>query len=254
MNRRNFLLGVGTAATLSGVASVTGAALSNTVSTSFGGFNIKVTQEIEVRRNAALKEQNVLTENKNFSEDSINFTRVGQDSPVDYGDFPVLFVNNKTDGNLTVEVATGDDTGSPYNNNLSTGGTEPYNSSEPYGYAPLVIDNTGSDQKDVAVEYKYGEDVTDPNTDLSKDQVAEIYRFHIDGVRISPSTSNPDADGTAVSLSPGQDRLVDLNIQLSETTAADVTSAAGNPGPYSIAEDGRARADLLDTAVFKDVT
>lgn len=254
MNRRNFLLGVGTAATLSGAAAITGAALNNTVSTSFGGFEVRVRQEIEVRRNAVLSEQNILSNNQNFSNESINFTRVGQDSPVDYSDFPQLYVNNKTDENLIVEVATGDDTDVPYNNNLSTGGTEPYNSSEPYGYAPLVIENTGSEQKDVAVEFTYGADVTDSNTDLSKGQVAELYRFHIDGTRVSPSKSSPDADGSPVTFSAGQERRVDLNIQLFESTAEDVRSAAGNIGSYSISDNSRARTDVLDAAVFKDVT
>lgn len=250
MDRRNFLIGVGTAATLSGVASVTGAALSNTVSAGFSGFRVVSEQKIVVRRNGALTEQNVLSNNENFSADPINFSKVGQDSPVEYADFPQLYVNSSTDQNLTIELATGDRPSTPYNENLSAGGTEPYNGSESYGYAPIEVENTGSQQKDLAVEYGYGADVTDPNTNLSKGQVAELYRFQIGTTQISPVSGSPDTEGDTVTIDPSETKRVDLNIQLSASTADDIRSAAGNTGPYSFNKDGRARADLLDTAVF----
>lgn len=256
MNRRNFLIGVGTAATLSGAASVTGAALSNTVRVALGGgsdgggFDIKVTQELEVRRNGTLTEENVLSTDENFSADPINWSKVGQDSPVNYNDFPRLYVNSSTDADLTIELATGDDTDSPYNTNLSQGGTEPYNSSQSYGYAPIVIENTGGDAKDVGMQYQYGADVTDTNTNLSKDQVAELYQFDIDGTQVSPKKGSPDTEGNLVTFSPGQERRVDLNVNLTETTAEDIRSAAGSLSPYSFDSDGRASADLLDTAVL----
>lgn len=253
MNRRNFLIGIGTAATLSGGASVTGAALNNTVSTGFSGFKVVANQQIVVRRNEALTEQNVLTNNENFSSDEINFSKVGQDSPVEYADFPQLYVNNKTDGNIILELATGDQTTSQYNTNLSSGGTEPYNGSESYGYAPLEIENTGSEQKEVAMKYGYGSDVTDPATNLTKGQVAELYRFHIGTTQISPFKNTPDTEGNTVTFDPGQARRVNLNIQLFESTAEDIRSAAGSVGSYSFNQDGRARADLLDTAVFGDM-
>jgi hypothetical protein len=250
VNRRNFILGVGTAATLSGAASVTGAALSTSVETAFGGVKVRTRGRLVARRNSVLTEQNVLSNNENFSTDNITWSKVGQDSPVNYNDFPQLYVNDSTNADLTIELATGDDTDSPYNNNLSSGGAEPYNSSQSYGYAPLEIENSGPAQKDVAVKYGYGEDVTDSSTALSKEQVAEIYRFHIDGTQVSPAEGSPDTHGTPVTFEPSETKRVDLNIQLSESTAKDVRSAAGSTGPYSLSTDGRAQSDLLDTAVF----
>lgn len=255
MNRRNFILGAGTVTTLSGAASVTGAALSNTVDVGIGGesdsgFSIKVEQKLEVRRNGTLTEQNVLSTDENFSVDPIDWNQVGQDSPVNYSDFPRLYVNSSTDADLTMELATGDDSDAPYNTNLSQGGAEPYNSSQSYGYAPIVIENKGGDTRDVGMQYQYGADVTDTNTDLSKDQVAELYQFAIDGTQVSPKPGSPDTEGNLVTFSPGQERRVDLNVNLTKTTAEDIRSAAGSPGPYSFDSDGRASADLLDTAVL----
>lgn len=253
MNRRNFLLGVGTAATLSGIASVTGGALSNTVSTSFGGSGsgIKLVNrtELTVRRNETLTEQNVLSENTNFTNESIDFTKVGQDHPVDYSDFPELYVDNNTDESLTIELATGDDTESAYNTNLSNGGSEPYNGSESYGYAPLVIENTGSTAQDIAMEYTYADDVID-SSDLSKSDVAKVYRFDIDGTQISPAEGSPDQEGTAVSIPGATTKRVDLLIQLTEAIAKDVRSSSAVGGSYSFDQEARARTRLLDAAVF----
>jgi hypothetical protein len=254
MNRRNFLLGVGTAATLSGAASVTGGALSNTVATAFGGssntgFNIINTTELIVRRNGTLTDQNVLSENENFSDTSLNFSKVGQDSPVDYSDFPELYVDNRTDGDLTVELATGDDPSTSYNNNLSNGGTEPYNGTESYGYAPLVIENTGDVGKDIAMQYTYANDVTNSN-ELSKGQVAELYRFDIDGTQISPQKSTPDQEGNSVTIPAATTKRVDLQIQLTEATADDISSVSPLGDPYAFDESARSRTSLLDAAVF----
>lgn len=251
MNRRNFLIGVGTAATLSGVASVTGAALSNTVSTTFGGFRVVATQELTVRRNGTLVEQDVLRSNENFTNESIDFTQIGSDSPVDYTDFPKLFVNNESDGSLVVELATSGDETAPYNTNLSSGGTEPYNGTQSYGYAPLVIENTGAKQKDIALEYQYGSDV---GGDLSKSQVAELYNFHIDTTQISPLSSSPDSEGNTVSIGSGQTKRVNLNLNLTEATAQDIQTAAGGVGSYDFSQASRERADILDTATFGTVT
>lgn len=254
MNRRNFVLGVGTTVTLSGAASVTGAALSNTVATAFGGsgsgFNIVNTTELIVRRNGTLTDQNILSENANFTNTSINFSKVGQDSPVEYSDFPELYVDNNTDGDLTMELATGDDTSTAYNNNLSNGGTEPYNGSESYGYAPLVIENTSSVGEDIAMQYTYGDDVTDSNTALSKDQVAKLYQFDIDGTRISPAEGSPDQEGMAVTIPGATIKRVDLQIQLDESTAEDIRAASPVGGSYYFDQDARSETKILDAAVF----
>lgn len=251
MNRRNFLLGIGTLVTMSGAASTVGAALSNTVNTSFGGIKIVNQSELNVNRNEALTEQNVLTSNDNFTNTSVNFSRVGQDSPVEYSDFPELFVNNKSDGDLTIELATGDDPTTPYNNNLTQGGTEPYNGSEPYGYAPLVIENKGNAKKDVSMEYTYGNDVTDSSTDLSKSQTAEVYRFSIGTTQISPAAASPDSQGNITSIDAGDSKYVDLNVQLSSNTAEDVRAASTVSGTYNFNQEARAETNMLDAAVFK---
>lgn len=250
MNRRNFLIGVGTAATLSGAASVTGAALSNTVSTTFGGYRVVATEELTVRRNGTLVEQDVLRSNENFTNESIDFTQIGQDSPVDYTDFPKLFVNNESDGSLTIELATSADETKPYNTNLSSGGAEPYNGTLSYGYAPLVIENTGAQQKTVGMEYDYGADV---GGTLSKSQVADLYNFHIDTTKISPHSSNPDSEGDTVSIGAGQTKSVNLNVNLTEATAQDVQTVAGSLGSYDFSQASRERADILDIARFGTV-
>jgi|APHM01.1.fsa_nt_gi hypothetical protein len=246
MNRRNFLLGVGTATILSGAASVAGAALSNTVSTSFGGFQVVATEALNVRRNGAL-DSDTLESEGNFSNDTIDFTAIGQDSPVDYTDFPQLFVNNESDGNLIIELATSADETAPYNTNLSEGGSEPYNGTQSYGYAPIVIENTGTKQKTVAMEYTYGSGV---GGDLSKAQVADLYQFHIDTTQVSPLPGDPTAEGNSVTIDGGQTKLVNLNINLTEATARDIQTVAGSLGAYNFTQASRERADILDTATF----
>lgn len=253
MNRRNFLIGVGTAATLSGAASVTGAALSNTVGAAFGGYQVIATEELTVRRNETLVEQDVLRSNKNFSNESIDFTQIGSNSPVDYTDFPKLFVNDKSDDGLVIELATSGDETAPYNTNLSSGGSEPYNGTQSYGYAPIVIENTGAKQKDIALEYDYGSSVGGGGS-LSKGQVAELYSFHIDTTQISPLSSSPDSEGNTVSIDSGQTKPVNLNLHLTEATARDIQSVVGTPGQYDFSQASRERADILDTATFGTVT
>jgi hypothetical protein len=251
MNRRNFILGVGTAATLSGAASITGATLSNTVSTDFSNFRIVTEAELTVRRNDALTKQNVLTNNENFTNSSVNFTTIGQDSPVDYSDFPLLYVDNKTDSNLTIELATSADDDANYNNNLSTGGTEPYDGDQAYGYAPLEIENTGETDKDIAVAYEYNDEDVVNSSELSKGQVAEIYEFEIAGTRISPAPASPDSHGNKVTIPARETKPVDLKIELDSKTAGDIKAVSNyNPNDYSFSDDARARANLLDAATF----
>jgi hypothetical protein len=251
VNRRNFILGVGTAATLSGAASITGASLSNTVSTDFSNFKIVAEAELTVRRNETLTDQNVLTNNENFTNSSIDFTTIGQDSPVDYSDFPLLYVDNETDGNLTMELGTSADDDAIYNNNLSTGGTEPYDGDQPYGYAPLEIENTGATDKDIAVSYTYNDDDVVNSSELSKGQVAEVYEFEIGGTRISPAPASPDSHGNKVTIPSQETKPVDLKIELDENTASDVKAVSNfNSNEYSFSDAARARAKLLDAATF----
>ena len=270
MNRRNFILGLGTAATLSGAASVTGAAINDTVSPS-ANFQVIADQNLDVQRN-----RNINTAGNGEILNSTGDNYVN--STVDYvdpegtfsganatdsgaGDIggPRLTVDNGTDGNLNMALASPNDASIDANLNDSVGGgttDDPYGGSDT---APLEVVNQGGSAVEVTVNYDYGDDVG--TNSLDQEDVAQLFTFSIpdsessdgaSGGQISPGTTTPgsegDADGNTATVGSGDVAYVNFNINYSEEIESAIASAAGSD--FGFGSDSTSAVDLLDSVEF----
>jgi hypothetical protein len=275
MNRRNFILGLGTAATLSGAASVTGAAINESVSPS-ANFQVIAEQNLDVRRNGGLDTVGGNIDNSSY-DNYVNSTvdYVGPegtfsgDNATDSGAGdvagPRLTVNNQTDGDLSMALASPNDATIAANNNGSNGlsGTP----DDPYGgssSAPLEVVNQGGSTVEVTVDYNYGADVnsTDEGGSIPPEDIAQLFTFSIpdsqdsvpsgEGGQISPSTSAPEAEGddqnNNAQIESGQTAYVNFNINYSEAIEEEIAAAAGDG--YGFGSGSTSAVDLLDSVSF----
>ena len=77
-----------------------------------------------------------------------------------------------------------------------------------------------------------------------------LYRFDIDGTQISPAESTPDQEGNPVSIPAVTTKRVVLQIQLTDATADEISSASPIGDPYTFDEGAHSRTNMLDSAVF----
>lgn len=244
MNRRNFILGLGTAATLSGAASVTGAAVNNSVSPE-ANFQVIADEQLIVERNGDLNQGT----NGNYSDVTVSdFDHQNADP------FPNMTVNASQNGELGMALATDNSNGSNYNRNSSLGGTTPYNGTEG-GVAPLEITNNGGSAQEIAVSYNVGDAVTDQ---ASADLLSQVFTFSIDGNQISPAVGDNYSGGTVENqsnkyavdggLGAGDTIDVDFTLNYSDSLEEDLAGLAGS-GDFGFTGSTTA-VDLLDEAVF----
>ena len=263
MNRRNFILGLGTAATLSGAASVTGAALNNQVNPT-ANFQIVATDELTVERNAAL-DSNALSNNNNYSDTTVSafdHANATEDPSIT----PNMTINSSTNGDLGMAFATPNDNGSAFNRNESFGGTTPYNgtNADPENggaVGPIQVVNDGGATKDVGVEYILGADYNSGN--MTADDVAQLFTFNIGGTKISPDATTSTINGSSpgyqndelntVPVDPGETVIVNFVLNYSDELEAKISSAASGTSGYGFSNNGTSTADLLDEVVFGDI-
>ena len=270
MNRRNFILGLGTAATLSGAASVTGASISGTAEAS-ANFQVIAENELNVQRNSSISEAGNGELLNSTSDNYVNTTvgYVGTDTNNEEGYLnttdgsgykdvggPRLTVNGGQDDNLRLALAAPND--------ASTGSGSPYDSQDG-GTAPLEIVNNGSASKSISAEFSYGDDVSTPLSSgssgdgtIDAGDVAELFQFSIGGSQISPARASPDssgdAEGNQVSVGSGNIATVDLIINYSADIASDISEAAsGGNGNYDFTNPELAAVDLLNSVTFGEV-
>lgn len=250
MKRRNFILGLGTAATLSGAASVTSAALSG--STSPGAdFRILSAQSLDVRRNPAIENGSEVNGSLDgYANTSDDF--VTTEGDIDFGSSdtlnqsqgPNLTVDSEANDGLNMSLATPNDLAATGNTNNSGSGNPYYNSSATpdAGNAPLIVDNLGASDTPVGVQYGYGPDAADAGGD---DNVAQLFTFSINGTKISPDPSNPAVEANSVTIPGGESRVVDFDINYS----ADIESTlrANLSGGFGASGDN---LQLLNTVTF----
>ena len=266
MNRRNFILGLGTAATLSGAASVTGASISGSADAE-ASFQVIAENDLNLQRNS-----NIATaggEIDNSTDDNYVNTSVGfvdsegqlnttQGSGVRDVGSPQLTVNGNEDSNLQIAVATpneviddqdGDSSGDPYD-------------SQDGGLAPLEIVNNGNTDKTVSVEYSYGGSVnlasgSAGDGTLDAGDVAELFQFSIGGTQISPTRSNydlsGDESGNQATVNAGTNEVVDFSINYTADIRDDIAEAASATGSYDFANSAFAAVELLTQVSFGEV-
>ena len=253
MNRRNFILGLGTAATLSGAASVTGAAISNEVSPE-ANFQVVAEEQLVVEKNEAITEG----DNGNYTD-----TTVSEFDPNNAAPYPNMTVNGSTNGDLGMALATNNTADPAFNKNASNGGSTPYNGTEG-GLAPLQITNNGGSPQEIAINYNTGSAV-DSQDDA--DLLSQVFTFSIEGEQISPEPgvsnweSNGNSDtvvnqtnkyidstGDGNGIPAGESRKVDFTINYSESLATELAGLASG-GDFGFTGSSSA-VDLLDEAVF----
>ena len=270
MNRRNFILGLGTAATLSGAASVTGASISGSADAG-ANFNVIAENNLTIRRNSAFTTADngeiVNDTSTNYvnstvgyvdSEGTINDTI---DSGIEDVSGPRLTVNDLENDQLSMALATQNDATIEANQNSSVGSSaSPY--SDDRGTAPLEIVNNGGSNKTISASYTYGDDVG--NGSLTESDVAQLFTFSVNSGadtntsgQISPSTgsagSSGDVDGNQAEIVSGGEATVDFTINYNSDLEDKIASAVSGGSDYDFASNGFANVDLLDTVTFGEV-
>jgi hypothetical protein len=257
MNRRNFILGLGTAATLSGAASVTGATLSNEVSAT-SNFSVIAEEDLTIRRNSDITTASDGSIDNSSSDDYVNTTvdYVSSEGQLDFTSdserrgvsSPQLTVNDQEDGSLEIAVATPNEAGVTFDS--SSGGT----------LAPLEIENTGGTDKTVAADYTYnstnvtnsGGSNTRGDGNLDSGDVATLFQFSIGGTQISPSSGQPDSTGATAgntaTVDAGTTVDVDFSINFSQDIVDDISDNSG--GSYSFSSGNAEDVQLLDQISF----
>ena len=268
VKRRNFLLGLGTAATLSGTASITGATLSGTADAATS-FQIITEQSLTVRRNTdtfpVTGEINNDT-NDNYVNTTVAFVETaGQingtmGSGAENVSTPQLTVNDVEDDALEFGLATPTKASVPDNTNVTQ---TPYNSQiGSGGIPPFEIQNEGGSQQTIAVEYDFTDtDVTTTNgsgtigNDALEDvDIAQLLTFSIEGNQISPGTANPnssgDVSGNSYTISPTTSKLVDFTLNYSDGIENDIDAAKNGGTAYVYETTGFASLNILNAAIF----
>lgn len=272
MNRRNFILGLGTAATLSGAASVTGASISGTADAG-ANFNVIAENNLTIRRNSAFStagngeilnstSDNYVNSTVNYvdSEGTINET-IG--SGIEDVGGPRLTVNEQENSQLSMALATQNDATIEDNLNSTTGtAASPY--SDTNGTAPLEIANNGGQNKTISASYTYGDDVG--NGSLTQSDVAQLFTFSINdnadvnnAGQISPGTDAAGSSGDQstntyqAEITSGGSATVDFTINYNSSLVDKIESAASGGSDYDFSTSGFANVDLLQTVSFGEV-
>ncbi len=228
MNRRNFVLGLGTAATLSGAASVTGAALADTTGVSNTDFRVFAQAALEVS-GGFTGDDSI----ENGSND--NIVNASGNNEIDYSgidttnfedDFPLATSGGSTaDGDLSVELAF---------SRTADGRKD----------SLLTVNNTGSTDEDFGIVFQ-----TDDNTagfgdgvgtdGVTAQEVVDTISFEAgsEDTKISPSTVTGASDSdqepdSRVTVPAGGSVTVDINFSATsafENQVAGNVSTSGNP-------------------------
>jgi len=242
VKRREFLIGFGTATTLSGAASVTGAAISGTVNAG-AGFQIVAEQTLTVRRNTAAfpvtgelnndTDDNYVNTTVEYveTEGEINGT-IG--SGAENVSTPQVTVNDGEDATLVFGITTPNNANVADNTNTTP---TPYSSEIGSGIPPLELRNEGESQQQISVNYDFsGTDVTTAggsgavgNDVLEDVDITQLLTFSVDGQQISPDKTNPnssgDESGNSYTLSPNTTKCVDFTLNYSDGIENDIDAA-----------------------------
>ena len=228
MNRRNFVLGLGTAATLSGAASVTGAALANTTDVNNTDFRVFA--------QAALEANGVFDGDDGVTNSSgANIVNGSGSNEIDYSgvdttnfnnDFPLATAGGSTtDNDLSVELAF---------SRTASGRKD----------GVLEINNTGSTDEDVGIVFQTDDSTAGFGTDVgtasgpTAQSVVDTISFEVDGSQISPSSvdsaSDSDQDpANRVSVPAAGSVTVDINFssttEFEDGVEGNVSASGGNP-------------------------
>jgi len=227
MNRRNFVVGLGTVATISGVASVTAASFANDIS-STADFRVVVDEELTFERGEDFEtdaeEFDADLEGAIEGDDSDFEDAVDDDNPI------AVFVNDGENENVETALAVLND---PDVGEVTLEGI-------------YQITNDGSVDQDINILFDFGEDVTDG--DVDEQTVLDLFAFEHQDTEEQISPDSADEDGEQeqpteeLTVEPGETEFIDLVIDLDEA-AEDIGDAAG-VDPFDADEEET--LDLVD--------
>jgi len=242
MNRRNLLLGLGTAATLSGAASVTGATFTNSVTPAETDFRVIAEANVDVNGvyNSDTGADFVSTGNTT-NDGGVNFTQIDSSNT---DQLPAAHAQGSTaSDDLTATLAFKTDT--PDSENFS-----------PF----LEIDNTGdTDVENIGIYFDdgsgsngFGTDTSAEGGDVQTSNVVQAIEFRAGagGDKISTddvSAGNSPGDqvvANTVTVTAGGSQDVALDITPGELNESNIGSAAGDADPFNGGVDD---IDLVDS-------
>jgi len=223
MNRRNFVVGLGTVATIRGVASVTSAAFSAEVSPSTNFQIGPEDEQLVVRRLedslGSDSYSDLASGNASWNESEIeDFGNVTGEQ----GSSTVAYVNESENGELGAQLA--------FNNTNNSGSTQTYKdytADDEYGFFEVV--NLGETDEDIAIDLTpYSDNVGDTDEDaLTEDQVFEMFTFEdSNGNPISPADSTSDPAGS-VEVKSGRYETIGLTLSITNEMYKNIQDAAG---------------------------
>ncbi len=249
MNRRNFVVGLGTVATISGVASVTAASFSDEVTPTTNFQIVPENAELVVQR---LGNYDTVTENDYFANSSIDFANETSNVSTDV----VAYLNDTENGNLGAELAlnnTNTTTFDQYHSKNASGTDNSYSDSDGF----FEIANLGETAEDVSITLNYSDVVVADGDagedDITESDVANLFQFmDNDGNLISPDPDgeSPDAATPAneVTVSSSEVENIGLDINLDADIKDKIQQEAGS-SPFEETADTVKLLESIDVGV-----
>ena len=240
MNRRNLLLGLGTAATLSGAASVSGATFTNSVTPAETDF--RVIAEANVNVNGVYNSDtgaDFVSTGNTTNDGGVNFTQI--------------------DSSNTDQLPAAHAQGSTASDDLTATLAFKTDDADSENFSPfLEIDNTGdTDVENVGIYFEasdgtngFGGDTSANSGDVATSEVIQAIEFNVGSDKISTDNLDGGDDpgsqqvANTVNIPSGTSVDVELDITPSALTAGDIASAAGDADPFSGGVDD---IDLVDS-------
>ena len=249
MNRRNFVVGLGTVATISGVASVTAAAFQSSVTPTTNFQIVPVNTELTVRRLEDEVNYVNLDDNASWNESEItdfgNVTST-QQSPV------VAYINDTNNGQLGAQLAFNNTNGSSVGNDSYEEYTyDSGDSTQKWGF--FEVANLGETTQNVSIKHNFNADRVGGSVDLSANppvvategQISRMFQFQAEDSSVisplGPSGTLPEND---VSLDPGDVEIIGLRIVITDEVYENIQEGAG--GAFSETESSIKLLDSIE--------
>ena len=240
MNRRNFVVGLGTVATISGVASVTAAA--------FSGDDVSPTTNFQIIPEDAQLVVRRLEENVDYADKvANNASWVGSEITDfanitgDEGSPVVAHINESENGQLGAQLAFN-------NTNESGSGDDTYDQYTVGNDGFFEIANLGDTDEDVAIEFTYSDRV---GSGITEEEVANAFEFTDElGERICPDSDDTTAPLNEVNIASGTVQTIGLRLRISDTLYNEIQEEAG--GAFSETEGSIRLLESITVGVDSD--
>jgi len=255
MNRRNFVVGLGTVATISGVASVTAASFADSVEPT-ADFQVIVDENLTLELGEGVPDEETeldsddgwTDEEINFDEQDVSFEDDGEDGVVAYTDLEAGDGDEPINDDIELQVAVAND---PDEVNDTT-----YDDF-------LKVVNDGIQEQNIAITYTFGDDVDEGTTgdadggtsegEINAEDVVDLFRFEVedgeDDLLISPADPVDEPD-EFVTVDPEDDVDIDFIVDLEDSLAEQFAEEADvEDSLFSEDEGAGDNFDLIDTLV-----